>query len=186
MKLNSIVGLLLATSLAGILVPPVKAATFNFSFRNRHSNSNGTVKGRIELPDGDGTFAATSLTITSAPSELEYSLPLDSLNSSGIVLQNTFTVINGEIDRTNSRFLNIFPGFRNAFALNIDILLGFGNVSFLDNSRGGFLGSPGVRDLTSSTLTYTPASVPESNSTFSFLTLGTLTLAIFKYKRIRA
>ncbi len=183
MKTLSIVRLVLGTILAGSFISPTKAATFNFSFSNVQSSANGTVEGRIELPDGDGIFAATSVLITSAPSELGYSFPLDSFNLSGGILQNTFTVIDGMIDSTNSRFFNVFPGFRNAFALNTNGF-GFRGVSFLDNSTGSFFGFPrGVVDATSSTLTYSSISVPEPTSIFSFLTLGILGINVLKCKQ---
>ncbi|MGB5596147.1 MAG: hypothetical protein WBM62_19225 [Crocosphaera sp.] len=52
------------------------AATFGFSFSNVDGPVNGTVEGTIELPDGDGTFAATSVFVTSAPAALGYTTPL--------------------------------------------------------------------------------------------------------------
>ncbi|MEG3439738.1 hypothetical protein V0288_21600 [Pannus brasiliensis CCIBt3594] len=44
------------------------AATFTFSFSNVRGLINGTVQGTIELPDGDGTFAAPRFLLLSPPS----------------------------------------------------------------------------------------------------------------------
>jgi hypothetical protein len=43
------------------------ADTFTFGFTNTQGNVNGTVTGTILLPDGDGTNAATQVTIDSYP-----------------------------------------------------------------------------------------------------------------------
>ena len=51
------------------------AATFNFSFSNEDGAVPGTVEGTIELPDGYGIFAASNLTVTSAPVALGFTLP---------------------------------------------------------------------------------------------------------------
>ena len=55
---------LLAAALL-LLAAPVQAATFTFDFSNVNGAVSGEVSGTIVLPDGNGTFAATSVMIDS-------------------------------------------------------------------------------------------------------------------------
>ncbi len=47
-----------------------KAASFNYEFMNVNGAVPGTVKGTITLPDGDGNFPASAVTITTYPASL--------------------------------------------------------------------------------------------------------------------
>ncbi|MGK7947173.1 MAG: PEP-CTERM sorting domain-containing protein, partial [Microcystaceae cyanobacterium] len=69
--------LAVATLSMGAMAQSAQAATFNFSFSNEDGSVPGTVEGTIELPDGDGTFAASSIFVNSAPAALGYTLPFD-------------------------------------------------------------------------------------------------------------
>ncbi|MEL4896160.1 PEP-CTERM sorting domain-containing protein [Crocosphaera sp. Alani8] len=155
----------------------VNAATFSFSFGNENGLVDGTVEGTIELPDGDGTFSATSIIVTSAPTELGYTYPLDFFNSTGI-FENSFTVENGMIDKENTQFevefaANVVFGLRTSFS---------GGASFLTDS-----GNPnsstfntGVFDSDSSTLIFSVPSVestPEPTSIITLLGVSVLGLA---------
>lgn len=139
-------------ALATLLASAAEAATFSFTFSNEDSTIGGTVEGTIVLPDGDGTFAATGLTIDSAPAALGYALPIG-LADFIEVTENAFTVLGGEIDASASVFFGIFPGFGSAFALR-GTDFGAGGRTFHDVATGGFLGDPGMIDLDSSTLRY--------------------------------
>ena len=74
------------------LAAPVQAATFTFDFSNVNGAVSGEVSGRFVLPDGNGTFAATSVTIDSYPARL-------GLGTTPIILswgsENSFTVSSG-------------------------------------------------------------------------------------------
>lgn len=129
------------------------AAFFGFHFNNENGLVAGTVSGEIMLPDGDGTFAATSLLVTSAPAALGYGLPLDVL--AGSVLSNQFTVSGGAILGSNFIAVDDSYGFTistaDLFAFNSD-LTPFGNVV------AGF----GVSDQDSSSLVFTVIPLPAS------------------------
>jgi hypothetical protein len=149
-----IAAVIAVTSFAGLANASALSA---FSFDNEDGSVPGTVAGLIELPDGDGTFAAIDLTIISAPAALGQSLPVG-IGDFASVTENTFTVIGGAIDIAASHFFGIFPGFNNAFALN-GTDYGAGGASFLDRQPIAFLGVPGTLDLDSSSLRY--SAVPE-------------------------
>ena len=170
-----------AAALVGTLsLPGVAGAatSYDFSFENVGGPVAGTVSGSIELPDGDGTFAATGLTVTSAPAALGYTLPFDVLANLTSVLENTFTVAGGLIDAGSSHFYAFFTP---------DSIIG---SAFGLNSVGGFVtgssmsiqlsSSPatGVIDSSSSTLSYTTTggSGPEPSSV-ALLALGALGFA---------
>ncbi len=129
------------------------AAVFNFSFSNEDGSVNGTIEGTIELPDGDGILAATSLVVSSAPDELGFTIPIDILEGVSNVVNNTFTVTNASIDIANTSFgaVNSTEGF----ALNFG---GGAGISFLNTAGTGEITS-GVLDVDSSTLVIT--AVPE-------------------------
>ena len=147
------------------------AATFNFSFSNVEGAVGGTVEGIIELPDGDGTFAATSVTVTSAPAILGYPLPVDFVDGGEIA--NSFTIISGMIDATVSTFVNPFPV---SFPFGTALALNDGFEGSLLNVPGSGVTSSGVQDLDSSTLNYSNASAttPESTSMITLIGLGLL------------
>ncbi len=70
------------------------AATFSFSFSNQTGSVPGTVEGIIELPEGDGIFAATSVVVTSAPTQVLPSNGTDFVPNAEL---NSFEVLNGTI-----------------------------------------------------------------------------------------
>jgi hypothetical protein len=152
------------------------AATFNFSFDNQDGAVNGTVSGTITLPDGDGTFPASSIIVTSAPATLGYTLPLDVLNGVVAVTSNTFNVVGGIINAATSIFASQVTG--NAiFGLNA----GFGNSYLTDiNNQFTFVENTGVLDNGNSTLLYSsnpPASTPEPTSVITLIGVGVLGVA---------
>ncbi len=157
MKLSQIlplvvVGGALVTSLVAWEKPAQAIQLFNFSFNNTTGPVNGTVSGTLDLPDGNGTFAATSIKINSAPAALGYTQPVDVLSYFPNVVGNNFTVSNGTI--TASSFLAESP--KEFFTLD-----------FLPGSYGSILSKvgevnpfSGVQDINSTTLTYSPVPVP--------------------------
>jgi hypothetical protein len=88
-------GILSAAVLSnGLIAPKASAITYNFSFSNQSGDIAGTVEGRIVLPDGDGTgIPATSITVTSVPTELGYSSPPLTFTT----FSSSFTVAGGLI-----------------------------------------------------------------------------------------
>jgi hypothetical protein len=155
MKLSRILPLLVGGAVAGIVVSgasPAQALSYTFSFSNVEGTVPGTVSGIIVLPDGDGTFAATSLQITSAPSGLGYDPT--TINWASGAVQNSFVVSGGVIAAANSGFVSLFNS-NTAFALRTSLA---SNATFLDSLNGGNLGATGVRDGASGTLTYGVAS----------------------------
>lgn len=167
------IAIALATVAIGSLSKVASAATFNFSFSNVSGPVSGAVQGTILLPDGDGTFAASAVTVTSAPTSLGYTIPLPLDFATGSLFQNSFTVASGQIDAALSNFFYVFSGFNTAFALN-GTAFGPG-VSFLDAASGGFLGSTGVQDVGSSTLTFATAT-PEPTAVLGLLSIGAMGL----------
>ncbi|MGK7946281.1 MAG: PEP-CTERM sorting domain-containing protein [Microcystaceae cyanobacterium] len=147
----------------------VNAATFNFSFTNVEGPVSGTVEGTIELPDGDGTFAATSVIVNSAPPALGYTTPFDVFATFAIELTNSFTVVSGEIDALASSFGVAEMG--EAFVLNFST-----TGSVLSLAGSGFTSS-GVRDTDNSTLIYSSvptATTPEPSAILGLLAVGSL------------
>ena len=154
----------LATVATATLAQSASAATFNFSFSNVDGPVSGTVQGTLTLPDGDGTNAATSLIVTSAPAALGSTLPFDVLANFTTVPSNSFTVSGGVITSgsffaTNSigvLTLNFIPG-------------NFGNLFNPLGAGGPF---SGVVDLNSTTLTYSPVPVPEPATVLGLLSVA--------------
>lgn len=152
------------------------AATFGFSFSNVDGPVNGTVEGTIELPDGDGTFAATSVFITSAPAALGYTTPLDAFTI-GDIAANSFTVANGMIDFSASSFG--VSSSLDVFTLNF----GSGIGSQLNIQGSGSLGT-GVVDLDNSTL-IDAATTPEPTTIFGLLLVGGVGLLSKRQKQAK-
>jgi hypothetical protein len=158
----------LATVATATLAPVASAATFNFSFGNVTGPVSGTVQGTLTLPDGDGTNAATSLIVTSAPAALGYTLPFDVLANLTVVFGNSFTVSGGVItassfaaqnNNTDTLALNFVPGT-------------FGSVFSVQGAANLF---SGVLDVNSTTLTYSPAApttVPEPATVLGLLSVA--------------
>jgi len=161
-SLATIRRVLLSAVLAWILVAQASATTtYQFSFSNVDGATPGTVIGLIDLPDGDGTFAATALSVTSAPPALGYTLPLDVFTAMPTNYANSFTVSGGLI--TASSF-----GRQNATDYFTLEFLAFGSLL---NVAGTSIPEGGVRDGSSSTLVF--AVVPEPST----LALGATGLA---------
>ncbi|QPN62238.1 hypothetical protein [Synechococcus sp. CBW1004] len=137
-----------------------KAALFNYEFMNVDGAVPGTVKGSITLPDGDGTFAASLVTIDSYPAALGLGPTPISISPSDM-LSSSFTVGGGQI--LSSDFFGLINQFT-ALALNDTSVCGTGvpGVSFLDLFDAIDCGVTGVLDSASSTLSFSPAaaSVP--------------------------
>lgn len=176
-RLTGLLGRLFVGMVMSAVVSVASASVvFTFSFDNEDGSVAGTVAGTVELPDGDGTFAALNLTITSAPAALGQAVPV-TLADFTSVTENTFTVIGGAVDVGDSHFFGIFPGFNNAFALN-GTDFSAGGRSFLDQQPIGFLGVPGTLDLDSSSLRFA-AAVAEPGS-LVLLGLGFVGLGLMR------
>jgi hypothetical protein len=147
-----VVGGALATSLVAWEKPAQAIQLFNFSFNNTAGPVNGTVSGTLDLPDGNGTFAATSMKINSAPAALGYTQPVDVLSYFPNVFSNSFTVSNGTITASSFGATNNTEGF------NLNIVPGsFGSLLSKVNNYSPF---SGVQDINSTTLTYSPVPTP--------------------------
>ena len=121
----------------------------------------GTVSGTLELPDGDGTFAATSIIVDSAPAALGYTLSFDAILEFDNELFNTFTVIGGLIaDAEYGAQRNASIGqAAGGLALSLS---GFGSQLIPSNSN---VADSGVVDFADATLSFgdvTPVPLPAS------------------------
>lgn len=152
------------------------SAVFSFTFNNEDGSVAGSVSGTVELPDGDGTFAALNLIITSAPAALAQAVPVD-LADFAQIDENTFTVVGGAVNVAASHFFGIFPGFNSAFALN-GTAFGAGGRSFLDQQPVAFLGEPGTLDRDSSSLRF--AAVVPAPGSLAVLGLGLAALGVMR------
>jgi hypothetical protein len=156
MKLSQIlplvvVGGALATSIVAWEKPAQAIQLFNFSFNNTAGLVNGTVSGTLDLPDGNGTFAATSIKINSAPAALGYTQPVDVLSYFPDVFSNSFTVSNGTITTSSFAAQNNSEGFGLNFVPGY-----YGSLLFKVNNSP----SSGVQDINSTTLTYSSVPTP--------------------------
>ncbi|ACK67181.1 hypothetical protein PCC8801_3204 [Rippkaea orientalis PCC 8801] len=150
-----------AASLSGIIgfTNVANAATFGFSFSNVNGPVGGTVEGTIELGDGDGTFAATSVIVTSAPAALGYTEPFDILANFTTVLSNTFTVTGGMINSAASSFAACSNGCTSPAS---GLLLNFPGVGTALSIQNTIFVTNGVLDSFNSTLSYSSTgAVPE-------------------------
>ncbi len=152
----------LATVATATLAPVASAATFNFSFGNVEGPVSGTVQGTLTLPDGDGTNAATSLIVTSAPSALGYTLPFNVLANFTSVVANSFTVSGGVITASSFGAQNLTE----ALTLNFSP----GTLGSLFTLQGAANAFSGVVDVNSTTLTFTP--VPEPATVLGLLSVA--------------
>ena len=154
------------------------AATFNFSFSNEDGAVNGTVEGTIELPDGDGIFDPISIMVTSAPPELGYTYPLDVFIPNAVI-ENSFTVVNGMIDKAMSLFEVQFPNTTAFFGFNTTFGMGATYLTDINNSPNTVINT-GILDSDSSTLTFSVANVtstPEPTSVITLLGVSVLGVA---------
>ena len=135
-----------------------KAALFNYEFVNVDGAVPGAVKGSITLPDGDGTFAASLVTIDSYPAALGLG-PAPISISPVDMLSSSFTVGGGQI--LSSGFFGLINS-NTALVLNDNTGSCGAGSSFLDLFNAGDCGFSGVLDSASSTLSFSPAaaSVP--------------------------
>lgn len=153
--------------LASVGSAPASAVQFNFSFSNVQGGTAGTVQGIITLPNGDGTFAATGITVNSAPAALGYTTPYNVLTNMPSVIINSFTVVGGAINPSSSSF-----GAQNsteAFTLN------YSSFGSLLSIKGSASATSGVWDTSNTTLTYPSASgtgVPEPSDILGLIFLG--------------
>jgi len=161
-----------AVAAGGLFSSPAHALSFfNFSFSNVNGPVSGNVSGTITLPDGDGTFEASAVSITSLPAGLGLNAPIDAL-ALGFI-SNSFAVVGGNIDKSNTDFVSLITG-STALSLNSSSLAG--GSTFLDFLDAADLGATGVLDSTSSTLTFSsPTAVPfEFDASFGLFALGGL------------
>lgn len=164
----ALIGLSLLAPVSG-----ASAATFGFSFSNVDGPVSGTVSGTIELPDAalttDGIYAATALSVTSAPAALGYTLPV--IGTFPSLGPNAFNVVGGNIILSGTQFARgqlFVTGSPNAFGLNSALGTLFGTNGVGDASSG-------VLDSNNSTLTFTRAtSVPEPGTILGLVTVGAL------------
>ena len=157
---------------------PVQAASYTFSFSNVDGAVNGSVSGTIVLPEGDGTFAALSLTIDAYPAALNLGPP--PIVSFAQELENTFTVFGGNI--ISGEFLGEFN-----FPTNTDLFIAsafLSGGSGLDLLNCGCFASQGVLDSSSSTLTFAPAATPLPAALPLFAT-GLGAMGLFGWRRKR-
>ncbi|MBO1057127.1 MAG: PEP-CTERM sorting domain-containing protein [Dolichospermum sp. JUN01] len=174
-----IVGGALATSLVAWEKPAQAIQVFNFSFNNTNGPVNGTVSGTLDLPNGDGIFAATSLKINSAPAALGYTQPVDVLSYFTSVFVNDFTVSNGTI--TSSAFLA--QNSSEILALN----LAPGSVGSVLSTVGTADLFSGVQDINSTTLTYSPATpVPFDTTPGAMLSTIPVLALMYRWKQSRS
>jgi hypothetical protein len=148
------------------------ATSYDYSFSNVDGAVNGTVTGTIVLPNGDGTFTATSVSIDSYPSAL--GLGPTPISSYIQELENTFTVSGGNI--TSGEFEGNLDG-ETALFISSDFLTG---GSGLDLEGCGCLASEGVRDSTDLTLSFAPVATPIP-ATWTMLIAGFVGLGFFAY-----
>ncbi|MDJ0660143.1 MAG: hypothetical protein QNJ42_11730 [Crocosphaera sp.] len=143
----------------------VNAATFTFSFTDENLSSAGvpgTVEGIIELPDGDGIFAATSVVVTSAPDEVSPPNGTDFFTNAQL---NSFEILDGQIVNSNVDF----------FSPTNNFILSFFGASFAT------LTNQATADIVQSrinSVNFNPvASTPEPTSLITVITLGMLGVA---------
>ena len=143
---------LVSTVLALLVALPAHAATYSYSFLNEDGAIAGTVAGTIVLPDGDGTFGATSVFVTTAPAGLGYDPT--GFNFATDTFNNTFTVAAGAVVASD-----FFGRFNPGTALSIGSTFG-GGSTFLDAFNAVDFGASGLLDSDSSTLTYAAVPLP--------------------------
>lgn len=144
----------------------VNAATFSFSFSDENLSAAGvpgTVEGTIELPDGDGIFAATSVVVISSPTEVS---PPNGTDFFANAQLNSFEVIEGEIVNSNINFSSSTNNF----------ILSFFGSSFAT------LTNQSTADIVQSNIdsvNFTPVAVttPEPISAITLITVGVLGIA---------
>lgn len=172
---------LLAATAWIVAAPAADAALYTFSFSNTSGGTSGTVAGTITLPDGDGTFAASSVIVTSAPAAISYAIGFDFVSGGSFPPNNnSFTVSAGNVTLAGTTFFGLFNG---GTALSLVQGLVNGNTfSFLDLLNAGNFGATGVQDIGNGTLSFAPAAVP---APASLSLLGVGLLGLFFARRAR-
>ncbi|WP_168653550.1 hypothetical protein, partial [Dolichospermum sp. UHCC 0299] len=159
--------------------PAQAIQVFNFSFDNTVGPVNGTVSGTLDLPNGNGTFAATSVKINSAPAALGYTQPVDVLSYFPFPSLNSFTVFNDTI--TSSNFL----AYNTAEMLALNVVPG--SLGSLLSPVGTGQAFSGVVDIYSTTLTYTPATpVPFDTTPGAMLSTIPVLALMYRWKQSRS
>ncbi len=165
------------------------AATFGFSFDNTSGDTPGTVSGTIELPDAaltvDGGYTASSVVVTSAPTDINLSTPFDFVANALNTLGNTFQVVAGNIVIAGTEFfIQTVPSPTTNYIL-----------SFNDSRAGQAADLPGTSNRNVATtsndpgglhLTFTApasASTPEPTSVITLICVGVLGVASKKLKK---
>jgi hypothetical protein len=141
----------LAFSFAAALLSTnqAEAAMFSYQFSNVNGSTSGTVNGSISLPDGDGTFAAPTVTVDSYPASLNLgATPITILSPA--TFGNSFQVIGGQI--VSFDYTGLINEFT-ALALNGSVC---GSTTFLDLLNAVDCGYSGVLDSASTTLSFSP------------------------------
>jgi len=173
--LGTLAGALLGAFVGLGIGNPVQAATYTFSFSNVNGAVNGTVDGSIVLPNGNGTFAASSVTIDTYPAALNLGPPpIDSFPAG--IFANSFTASGGDI--TSGEFGGGING-------STDLFIAFGGIgSGLDLLNCRCEATSGVHDSSNSTLAFAPAATPLPAALPLFATgLGALSLLGWRRKR---
>jgi hypothetical protein len=158
-----------AAALALALSASAQASqTFNFTFSDLNGFFDGTssVSGQIILTgDGDGTFAASSVTITHAPASFLNTTFNSTYNFANAASINIFTVINGNIVRNGTAFLDgelVNGVYAGLYLTNND---GFSRITqfYIDGTQ--------IADSNSRSLSFTsaPSAVPEPSTLALFL-----------------
>ena len=167
---------LLAAALVALAVAPASAASFDFAFSNISGAVSGSVTGTVVLPDGDGTFAAISVTVSSFPAALGLGTgPLNAM-AAGVV-SNLFTVTAGSI--AEAEFIGTITP--TAWLGLSDSA--FATGTYLDALGGNDFGTTGVRDPDSTTLSFVaaaPASTVPLPAALPLLLSGIAALAALR------
>ncbi len=140
-----------------------EAATFSFS-----TSTPDTITGTIVLPDGDGSFVPTSVTLNSVPAGFEDALSIDFATGATAVPNGVFVVVAGAIDAATTSFLNTIGDFTLTFS-------GGGTPTvFLDDN---------VTPATAQGAVTYAASTPEPTSVVTLIGVGVLGVASKKFKK---
>ena len=180
MKLRFL-SLVSAVAVAAFPAAACAATIYTFSFSNEDGPVAGTVEGTVTLPDGDGVFAASQITVTSAPAALGYTTPFDVFPGFSNVTQNTFPVVGGQIVAGGVEF--IAANSTDGLALSDDSSFGIGTWLNTAGSRDAL---SGVSDFDNSTLVFGSTStspIPEPTSVLGLA--GVLSLAFTSHRRRR-
>lgn len=190
---------LATAALVATMSTSAAAAVFDFSFSNVNGNTAGEVSGQITLPDGDGTFSATSIVVSDAPGGLGLGTPIDlvALELAGSVFGptfvqstgNEFTVTLGQIESAGYGFNILFPaGATNLSAVGINIrsgVSGVSNTAQITTQVQGASNANFVSDTGASTLTFAPANpspvpLPLPGALLGGLALGAIAVSRFR------